>query len=196
MKILDAIGHIIAWVGSLILCGAVFGVSLFAIAAMLSSSSPEATSNDHYVEALASPPVLEADAFDVRKVAAFLAEPRTGTPPPVAPSATLEQVRVSSTVAASTTDPLPSQPIAPTETPSKVASIAVNLRAGPSRNTISLGVLQPWQPIEVVQWHGGWAHVVTASGETGWVYGKYLDDGADAQVLTALDVVEQSVGGF
>jgi hypothetical protein len=186
MNQLDWIGRIVAWIGSLALCGGVFIGSLFAlVAAVEDGATHAATDASRYSTTLTSPPMLEADAFDVRKVAAFLAEPRTkpsATPPP---QPALEQVRSIATM-----EPAPT-PVAGlgAGTPDSVGSVAVNLRAQPSKNAMRLATLEPGEPIHVVKTSGGWAQVATSSGETGWVYGRYLRGAAQTEVLTALDVV-------
>ena len=60
------------------------------------------------------------------------------------------------------------------------ATTAVNVRAGPSTSNAKLFVLQPGEPVRMSATDRGWVEVITASGETGWVYSRYLEQGAGA----------------
>lgn len=55
-----------------------------------------------------------------------------------------------------------------------VGGTAVNLRAGPSKSTARLATLKPGEPLTYGEESNGWVQVTTASGETGWVYHRYL----------------------
>jgi uncharacterized protein YgiM (DUF1202 family) len=50
----------------------------------------------------------------------------------------------------------------------------VNLRAGPSTATATIGVLQPGQAVQTGQNDGGWIEVTLDDGTTGWVFSRYL----------------------
>jgi SH3-like domain-containing protein len=65
-----------------------------------------------------------------------------------------------------------------------VGGKAVNMRAGPSKNTARLLTLQPGAPVSVKETSGGWSFVVAASGDSGWVYSTYLRDGSEPQVAS------------
>jgi SH3-like domain-containing protein len=120
--------------------------------------------------------VLEAEAFDIRKISAFLAQPRKGSSSTLASQAGSEQVRSIAAIE----QPQPSATSLGAGTLGSVGNVAVNLRAEPSKNGTRLATLAPGHPIRVVDWSGGWAQVVTASGQTGWVYVKYLSGGRGA----------------
>jgi SH3-like domain-containing protein len=72
---------------------------------------------------------------------------------------------------------------APTGTLS--ARTAVNMRSGPSTSYDTLTVLQPDEPVSVLERNGGWAKIQKSDGATGWVYGSYLGDGAAVVSVSA-----------
>ena len=192
MRLLDWVARIVVWVSSLALCAGLFVGSLFAVFAAIGDGASQAAANtSSYSTALASTPVLESDAFDVRKLATFLSEPRTGSSSPVSvPQAGIEQVH-----SLSTDSPALAGTLAPPATavaagaPDYVGSIAVNLRAGPSKNAVRLATLEPGEGLRVVGRSGSWVQVVTASGVTGWVFGKYLGGVSETEVPTAIEAV-------
>jgi uncharacterized protein YgiM (DUF1202 family) len=55
-----------------------------------------------------------------------------------------------------------------------VGATAVNVRAGPSKQTQSLFVLQPGAAIAVAEADGDWVRVIMPGGESGWVFSRYL----------------------
>ncbi|HEY9012993.1 MAG TPA: SH3 domain-containing protein [Devosia sp.] len=76
------------------------------------------------------------------------------------------------------------------------ARTAVNMRSGPSTSYGTLTVLQPDEPVTVLERDGGWARIQKNDGATGWVYGSYLGDGsaiAAAPVRSPEPVREASV---
>jgi SH3-like domain-containing protein len=58
--------------------------------------------------------------------------------------------------------------------PDSIGPSAVNLRAGPSTATATIGVLQPGQAVQTGESDGGWVEVTLPDGTTGWVYSRYL----------------------
>ena len=56
----------------------------------------------------------------------------------------------------------------------RIGSSAVNLRAGPSTATATIGVLKPGQAVQTGESDGGWVEVTLPDGTTGWVYSRYL----------------------
>ena len=62
----------------------------------------------------------------------------------------------------------------PSLRPDSIGSSAVNLRAGPSSATATIGVLQPGTALQTGESDGGWVEVTLPDGTTGWVYSRYL----------------------
>lgn len=58
----------------------------------------------------------------------------------------------------------------------RVAASALNVRSGPSTASEKLFVLQPRQPVSVLETSGSWARVLTDKGEEGWAYVPLLAD--------------------
>lgn len=56
----------------------------------------------------------------------------------------------------------------------RVGSQAVNVRSGPSKTAVTLGVLNAGSPVGIGEDVGGWIHVTFAGGD-GWVYKTYLE---------------------
>jgi SH3-like domain-containing protein len=76
---------------------------------------------------------------------------------------------------AALTMPEPTPPaLDPNLRPDSIGPAAVNLRAGPSSASATVGVLQPGQPVQAGAIDGGWVEVTLADGTTGWVYSRYL----------------------
>ena len=75
---------------------------------------------------------------------------------------------------APTTD-LEGAPVAnPNLRPDSIGASAVNLRAGPSTATATIGVLKPGQAVQTGESDGGWVEVTLPDGTIGWVYSRYL----------------------
>lgn len=55
-----------------------------------------------------------------------------------------------------------------------VGNTALNVRAGPSASTAKLAVLRPGAAVSVLETAGNWVFVRDESGESGWVYSRYL----------------------
>lgn len=55
-----------------------------------------------------------------------------------------------------------------------VGNMALNVRAGPSASTAKLAVLRPGAAVSVLETADNWAFVRDDSGESGWVYSRYL----------------------
>lgn len=89
------------------------------------------------------------------------------TLPAVAP------VQVAAVDSAAITPPAAEQ--APVADGKVAVASAVNVRAGPSTGNRQLYVLQPGARVTAVERSGNWVRVVNAAGESGWVFGKYLD---------------------
>ena len=87
-----------------------------------------------------------------------------------------------------TTAPIPEQPapkpVADGE-PSFVGNRAVNLRAGPSKDTASLAVLKPGDALQIIEESEGWTYVATAAGDTGWVSSPFIGASAPAPKAAA-----------
>lgn len=67
---------------------------------------------------------------------------------------------------------------------------AVNMRSGPSTSFATLFVLQPDEQVAVLERDGGWAKVEKTNGATGWVYGRYLGAGDDADAIATATATE------
>ena len=63
----------------------------------------------------------------------------------------------------------------------RLSSTALNVRAGPSKTTGKLFVLQPGILVRIAETSGNWARIITADGATGWVFASYFRT-AEAQV--------------
>lgn len=59
----------------------------------------------------------------------------------------------------------------------RIGDLAVNVHAGPSNGAQKLFVAQPGQSVEIREVQGGWVHIVTADGASGWVYSRYIAGG-------------------
>jgi N-acetylmuramoyl-L-alanine amidase len=90
------------------------------------------------------------------------------------------QTAALTTPAAPTTDLEGAPLVDPNLRPDSIGPSAVNLRAGPSTATATVGVLQPGQAVQTGQSDGGWIEVTLPDGTTGWVFSRYL-----ASVATA-----------
>ena len=58
----------------------------------------------------------------------------------------------------------------------KVGAQAVNARSGPNSSTDVQFVLQPGEPIKLGEINGSWRHVYRPTGESGWVFTRYIYD--------------------
>ena len=71
----------------------------------------------------------------------------------------------------------------------RVGQQAVNVRSGPSMNAAVQFVLPAGEAVKLGESSAGWRHVYRASGEDGWVFGRYVDGtsgaGGVAPALTA-----------
>lgn len=72
-----------------------------------------------------------------------------------------------------------------------VGGSAVNMRAGPSKSTATVTVLQPGEPLQVMEESDGWTYVATLAGETGWVSSRFLGNSAPAPKATAAPKSEE-----
>jgi SH3-like domain-containing protein len=106
-------------------------------------------------------------------IADIAAEPEPGSPVPVK-ALTLPTAPSSTLVASTAPDTGPRAGI--------TARSPVNMRSGPSTDHATLFVLQPDEPVTIVERDGGWAKVQRSNGTSGWVYGSYLGDGAGERV--------------
>lgn len=70
---------------------------------------------------------------------------------------------------------------------------AVNLRAGPSTATATIGVLQPGQAVQTGESDGGWVEVTLPDGTTGWVYSRYL--ASVAATIAVADAEQAAASG-
>lgn len=88
---------------------------------------------------------------------------------PMPPATSEPAVRVVATLAVE-----PAEPVQPEVPQAWVGDSAVNVRSGPSNGNGKLFVLMPGEPVEVAGSDGGWLHVTTPDGRSGWVYSKYI----------------------
>jgi hypothetical protein len=63
----------------------------------------------------------------------------------------------------------------------RVGSQAVNVRAGPSKTAVTLGVLNAGTPVGIGENVGGWIHV-SFNGGDGWVYKSYLETSSTVSI--------------
>jgi SH3-like domain-containing protein len=73
-----------------------------------------------------------------------------------------------------------------------VGGSAVNMRVGPSKDTATVTVLQPGEPLQVMEESEGWTYVATLAGETGWVSSRFLGNSAPAPKAMAPKSEERS----
>jgi SH3-like domain-containing protein len=65
--------------------------------------------------------------------------------------------------------------------PGRIGGSAVNIRSGPSKSSVKLGVLAAGAEVRMGETEGGWVHVWHDGGE-GWVYFTYLAGNATASI--------------
>lgn len=148
--------------------------------------------NDTTVAAVATPVRVNgpnAEPIAVARVGTALLTPIpltelapevTATPAvPNAAAATLAPTPVETTASVSE----PPATVPESGEPSVVGGRAVNLRVGPSKATASLAVLQPGEPVQVLEKSEGWTYVATLSGDTGWVSSGFLGRDAPAAAV-------------
>lgn len=123
-----------------------------------------------YVVRLPDPAARTVDIASIAPVA-------TAAVPTATPTQTSLEVPPTEVAAISGTE-AEARPEAGTELAHAIS--AVNVRAGPSTSTARLFVLQPGEPVRTAGSSDGWVEVISATGETGWVYARYLDNGAAA----------------
>jgi SH3-like domain-containing protein len=108
------------------------------------------------------------------------AEPPSGINPVRTATDPNLQTAALTTPAAPTTDLEGAPLVDPNLRPDSIGPSAVNLRAGPSTATATVGVLQPGQAVQTGQSDGGWIEVTLPDGTTGWVFSRYLASAAAA----------------
>jgi hypothetical protein len=147
---------------------AVFGLSSYGTLRMVSaqiiaSTAPAVASSDFNL-----PPVQQIGSLN----------PPAAKAEPAAEAAEPE----SSIVAASLPDHDVAVAVAPpdvSEAPAdalrgRIGAQAVNVRAGPSKTAVALGVLNAGTPVRIGESVGGWVHVFFDAGD-GWVYKSFLE---------------------
>jgi SH3-like domain-containing protein len=68
----------------------------------------------------------------------------------------------------------PANPESTAMTDGRVGAQAVNARSGPAADADKLFVLAAGEPVKLGETSTGWVHIYRQSGESGWVYGRYL----------------------
>ena len=166
LPVLGYAGYPLAIAGALLIFGTCSLLTLNMITANLGQvTSPVAASPDFNV-----PPVEQIGSL-VPPAAAVSAEPVT----PAEPESGIVAVAP------------PQQTVAPTDTSfdtveppglgsSFIGSQAVNVRGGPSKTGVVLGVLNAGSSVRTGENVGGWVHVYFEGGD-GWVYESYLAGG-------------------
>jgi uncharacterized protein YraI len=76
-------------------------------------------------------------------------------------------------------------PVVPAGAERLTVRSAVNMRAGPSTSTSTIMVLPPGEPVAVLGRNKGWINVALPDGQTGWVYQRYLSNGAGVEAEPA-----------
>lgn len=135
--------------------------TIAAIDAMLGTGGPELPPQ----EVVAKRSITEADR---NLMTAALTSPETGT--------------------ASETDMEGAPLVDSNLRPDSIGRSAVNMRAGPSTATATIGVLQPGAAVQTGESDGGWVEVTLTDGTTGWVYSRYL--ASTAATVAAADAEE------
>jgi SH3-like domain-containing protein len=119
------------------------------------------------------------------------AEPPSGINP-IRPAADPNlQTAALTTPAAPATDLEGAPLVDPNLRSDSIGARAVNLRAGPSTATATVGVLQPGQAVQTGQSDGGWIEVTLPDGTTGWVFSRYLASVAAAAPPTTEDAASE-----
>jgi SH3-like domain-containing protein len=97
--------------------------------------------------------------------------------PKIQPAATPKPATAVASVDPTDDAPLDAPPEAEVDVEGKqmwVGGTALNMRAGPSASTAKLSVLPPGATVSVLETADNWAFVTDGSGESGWVYSRYL----------------------
>lgn len=128
-----------------------------------------AIGSDPLPEGTAEAAPMQATAQLPAKPAAEQIAPVTAPKPPVT-VASIAPMEPTPTLSDTTAEP---EPVA---TSAWVGGSAVNVRAGPSSSTAKLFVLQQGTKVAVTETVDGWSFVTDGSGESGWVYSRYLAD--------------------
>ena len=102
---------------------------------------------------------------------------QSGVIAPPEPSAPVPPRQQVATLSVSAPEPEVAE-AAPEESPDarllRVTTNGLNVRSGPSSDSGKLFVLKQDEAVQVAEMNGSWARVMTASGETGWAYQRYL----------------------
>lgn len=122
------------------------------------------------------------------------AEPPSGINPVRTATDPNLQTAALTTPAAPTTDLEGAPLVEPNLRPDSIGPSAVNLRAGPSTATATVGVLQPGQAVQTGQSDGGWIEVTLPDGTTGWVFSRYLASAATAARASLEDSASEPPG--
>ena len=85
------------------------------------------------------------------------------------------------TVAVAVTTPEPSTDFEATALSGRIGGLAVNVRSGPSKDAVKIGVLNAGTPVGIGENVGGWVHV-SFNGGDGWVYKSYLETGSSLSI--------------
>lgn len=113
-------------------------------------------------------------------------EPEVAAPAPAKPSISeADRNLMTAALTAPQTDLEGAPLVDPNLRPDSIGASAVNLRAGPSSATATIGVLQPGQAVQTGESDGGWVEVTLPDGTTGWVYSRYLASVAATLAATA-----------
>lgn len=95
-----------------------------------------------------------------------------------------------------TPQPLASQPAVPEPNFdalfARVGNTALNVRSGPSTGTSKVFVLKPGQEVRIAEKDGDWAKVIDMTGQSGWVFSKYLTDVGDTPESPAINPREMT----
>lgn len=177
MNVLDWIARVVTWVATLTMCVAIFGVSMFAFAQMLTNGPAQikpATYANDTVSAQTALPELAANDFDIRRAVDFMgqrveANEQTLASAPM-PEAIVQPAAIETASLSGPSDVLGSDL-------RHVGGTAVNMRGGPSKDDVLIATLQPGDAVRVTGQNGSWVQVITATGATGWVSSRFLEGG-------------------
>lgn len=125
-----------------------------------------------------APDSTQSAAPDQPETAIAVAEGADADPGEPAPAATAPIESDGTDVGETTVQQVAVAPVSEqpgdSEQPSFVATVAVNVRAGPSNQSEVIGRLSTGEEVHVTANNGGWMQVAVNGVDLGWVYGRYL----------------------
>lgn len=156
------------------------GVLIFATCSLLTLNMITANMVDVVVPIPASPDFNVAPVAQIGTLTLPSAEPTPAAP--AEPESSIVAVPPPDhAVAVAVTAPETSTDFEETSISGRIGRLAVNVRGGPSKDAVKIGVLNAGTPVGIGENVGGWIHV-SFSGGDGWVYKSYLETGSSLSI--------------